>query len=43
MNEHLHGIVIVGGGFGSLAAAKALRRSPAKVILIDGNNQQSVT
>jgi NADH dehydrogenase len=28
-------IVIVGGGFGGLAAAKALRHAPAKVILID--------
>src|ERR1700722_19753021 len=28
-------IVIVGGGFGGLAAAKALRNVPAKIILID--------
>jgi NADH dehydrogenase FAD-containing subunit len=31
-------VVIVGGGFGGLAAAKALRRTPAEVILIDRNN-----
>jgi NADH:ubiquinone reductase (H+-translocating) len=31
-------IVIVGGGFGGLAAAKALRKAPARVILIDRNN-----
>ena len=31
-------IVIVGGGFGGLAAAKALRRTPAGVTLIDRTN-----
>src|SRR5271168_2667194 len=31
-------IVIVGGGFGGLAAAKALRKTPAEVILIDHSN-----
>jgi NADH dehydrogenase FAD-containing subunit len=31
-------IVIVGGGFGGLAAAKALRRAPAHVTLIDRTN-----
>src|SRR3984885_2267431 len=31
-------IVIVGGGFGGLAAAKALRNLPAKIILIDRTN-----
>ena len=31
-------IVIVGGGFGGLAAAKALRNVPAKIILIDRTN-----
>ena len=31
-------VVIVGGGFGGLAAAKALRRAPVEVILIDRNN-----
>src|SRR5262252_10090965 len=31
-------IVIVGGGFGGLAAAKALSKTPAKVILIDRTN-----
>ena len=31
-------IVIVGGGFGGLAAAKALKHTPAQVILIDRAN-----
>src|SRR5258708_29003890 len=31
-------VVIVGGGFGGLAAAKALKRSAARVILIDRTN-----
>lgn len=31
-------IVIVGGGFGGLAVARALRRSPARITLIDRNN-----
>src|SRR5215472_11398546 len=31
-------IVIVGGGFGGLAAAKALKNTPAEVILIDRTN-----
>src|SRR6266508_2489757 len=31
-------VVIVGGGFGGLAAAKALRKAPAQVILIDRTN-----
>jgi NADH:ubiquinone reductase (H+-translocating) len=38
MSEHAHTVVIVGGGFGGLAAAKALRNAPAKVILIDRSN-----
>src|SRR5438045_2126675 len=31
-------VVIVGGGFGGLAAAKALGKSPVEVILIDRTN-----
>jgi NADH:ubiquinone reductase (H+-translocating) len=31
-------IIIVGGGFGGLAAAKALKKSPAEIILIDRTN-----
>src|SRR6185503_13686870 len=38
MNEKLPRVVIVGGGFGGLAAAKALRRAPVEVILIDRTN-----
>ena len=38
MNEKLPRIVIVGGGFGGLGAAKALRWAPAEVILIDRAN-----
>lgn len=33
-----HRVVIVGAGFGGLAAAKALRRSPVDVEIIDANN-----
>src|SRR3984957_19002404 len=38
MNEGTPDIVIVGGGFGGLAAAKALRRTPARVTLVDRSN-----
>src|SRR5215471_11599922 len=38
MTNQLPQVVIVGGGFGGLAAAKALRKTPAKVILIDRSN-----
>ena len=38
MTDHVPQIVIVGGGFGGLAAAKALRKAPAHVILFDRNN-----
>ena len=38
MNEHVPRVVIVGGGFGGLAAAKALRWAPVEVILIDRTN-----
>jgi NADH dehydrogenase len=31
-------VVIVGGGFGGLNAARALRRAPASVVLLDRNN-----
>ena len=31
-------IIIVGGGFGGLAAARALRKTPAQIILIDRTN-----
>jgi NADH dehydrogenase len=31
-------VVIVGGGFGGLAAARALKRVPARVVLIDRSN-----
>src|SRR6516162_4865848 len=35
---HTPRVVIVGGGFGGLAAAKALRKAPVQVILIDRTN-----
>ena len=38
MAEHAHTVVIVGGGFGGLGAAKALRNAPVQVILIDRSN-----
>ena len=37
-NEPRPRVVIVGGGFGGLSAAKALRRAPFDVTLIDRNN-----
>jgi NADH dehydrogenase len=38
MSEHLPRIVIVGGGFGGLAAAKVLGKAPTSIILIDRAN-----
>ena len=38
VNKNFPVIVIVGGGFGGLAAAKALKNAPARVIVIDRNN-----
>jgi NADH:ubiquinone reductase (H+-translocating) len=38
MTEKIPLVVIVGGGFGGLAAAKALRRAPVNVLLIDRSN-----
>jgi len=38
MRETVPRIVIVGGGFGGLAAAKALKSTPAEIILIDRTN-----
>src|SRR5271166_554554 len=38
MPEPVPSIVIVGGGFGGLAAAKALKKTPAQVTLIDRTN-----
>lgn len=38
MSQDLPVVVIVGGGFGGLAAAKALKRTPARVVLIDRTN-----
>src|SRR5260370_2094368 len=37
-NPHTPRVVIVGGGFGGLAAAKALGKAPVEVILIDRTN-----
>jgi NADH dehydrogenase len=36
--DRLHQVVIVGGGFGGLYAARHLRRAPAEVTLIDRRN-----
>ena len=38
MPKELPIVVIVGGGFGGLAAARSLKRAPVKVILIDRTN-----
>src|ERR1700734_1201982 len=38
MRDGMPRIVIVGGGFGGLAAAKALRNTPAEIALIDRTN-----
>src|ERR1700752_4839419 len=38
MIEEAPVVVIVGGGFAGLSAAKALRRAPVKVVLIDRTN-----
>src|SRR5258705_246245 len=38
MNDRTPRIVIVGGGFGGLAAAKVLRNTSAQIILIDRAN-----
>lgn len=36
--EKLHSVVILGGGFGGLSAAQALKRAPVQVTLIDRRN-----
>src|ERR1700685_3783406 len=38
MKNPIPQVVIVGGGFGGLAAAKALRKTPARITLFDRNN-----
>src|ERR1700691_2047266 len=38
MTKKIPLVVIVGGGFGGLAAAKGLRRAPVNVLLIDRSN-----
>ena len=38
MSNRVPRVVIVGGGFGGLAAAKTLKRTAAQVILIDRAN-----
>ena len=34
-------VVVLGGGFGGLAAARGLKRAPVKVTLVDQNNHQA--
>jgi NADH dehydrogenase len=36
--SHRHRVVVVGAGFGGLAAAKALHDAPVDVTLVDANN-----
>src|SRR3984957_15326103 len=38
MRESIPRVVIVGGGFGGLAAARVLKRSPVTVVLVDREN-----
>ena len=38
MNDRISRVVVVGGGFGGLAAAKVLRSTPAQVIVLDRTN-----
>ena len=38
MNDNLPIVVIVGGGFGGISAAKALRKAPVRFVLIDRTN-----
>jgi NADH dehydrogenase len=38
LSETLPRVVIVGGGFGGLAAARGLRKAPVRVLLIDKSN-----
>src|SRR5277367_6456745 len=38
LQKNIPRIVIVGGGFGGLAAAKALKHTPARITLIDRTN-----
>jgi NADH dehydrogenase FAD-containing subunit len=40
VSDHLPVVVIVGGGFGGLAAAKALKSARAQVVLIDRTNSR---
>ncbi len=38
MADHPHRVVIIGGGFGGLLAARALRRAPVEVTVLDRTN-----
>lgn len=37
-DQRLPRVVIIGGGFGGMAAAKALRNAPARILIIDRSN-----
>lgn len=38
MTDKLHHVVVIGGGFGGLQTARALRKAPVKVTLVDRRN-----
>ena len=42
MHKAIPRIVIVGRGFGGLSAAKALKNTPAQVVLVDRTNHHLV-
>lgn len=38
MQQHVPHVIIIGGGFGGLQAARAMRKDPVRITLIDRNN-----
>jgi NADH dehydrogenase len=41
MSERRHRVVVVGAGFGGLAAAQALAEAPVDVVIVDGRNHHT--